>query len=311
VKWLLGDKEPANFDIEEEGIKPRATWRTSSRIMRWRITWKQESPTAPVSLGILGETPNVMVSTGFFILKVDYANDSIWDDAMAALIAVHPMVEGDGDDDFIAIMLNAKLCYHACYAGANDKGMQFASGFAEEAEDVVFAFRDVNLQKMQINRELKGKTAEKRAKRPRAKKADAAVRTQETDETMEMEESSKKKGRKKAPESDATTSGASSEKTPKSKKAPKKLTLGEAILQANSLSSKSKPTEVEAMYKTLEEGLGACFPYRQDPIPHKINADRIHLALDTMKYRMFIEKRKEQIQLEHTALGIIRKKLEL
>jgi hypothetical protein len=30
-----------------------------------------------------------------------------------------------------------------------------------------------------------------------------------------------------------------------------------------------------------------------------------------MKYRMFIEKRKEQIQLEHTALGIIRKKPEL
>jgi hypothetical protein len=78
---------------------------------------------------------------------------------------------------------------------------------------------------------------------------------------VETEESSKKKGRRKAPESDATTSGASGEKTPKSRKAPKKLTLGEAILQANSLSSKSKPTKVEVMYKTLEEGLGACFPY--------------------------------------------------
>jgi hypothetical protein len=77
------------------------------------------------------------------------------------------------------------------------------------------------------------------------------------------------------------------------------------------LSSKSKPTEVEAMYKTLEEGLGACFSYGQDPISHKISADRIHLAPDTMKYRTFIEKRKEQIQLEHTALGIIRKKPEL
>jgi hypothetical protein len=128
---------------------------------------------------------------------------------------------------------------------------------------------------------------------------------------VETEESSKKKERKKAPESDATTSGASGEKTPKLKKALKKLNLEEAILQANSLSSKSKPTKVEAMYKTLEEGLGACFPYGQDPIPHKISADRIHLALDTMKYQTFIEKRKEQIQLEHTALGIIRKKLEL
>jgi hypothetical protein len=311
VKWLLGEEEPANFNIEEEGIRPRATWRASPRIVRWGITWRQESPAVPASLGILGETPNVMVSTGFSVLKVDYANDSIWDDAVVALIAVHPVVEGDGEDDHIAVIMNAKLCHHACCAGANDKGMQFASGFAEEAEDVVFAFRDVNSQRMRVNRELKGKTTEKRPKRPRAKKADAAMGTQETDETVETEESSKKKGRRKAPESDATTSGASGEKTPKSRKAPKKLTLAEAILQANSLSSKSKPTEVEAMYKTLEEGLGACFPYGQDPIPHKISADRIHLAPDTMKYRTFIEKRKEQIQLEHTALGIIRKKPEL
>jgi hypothetical protein len=253
----------------------------------------------------------VMVSTSFSVLKVDYANDSIWDDAVVALIAVHPVVEGDGEDDHIAVIMNAKLCHHACCAGANDKGMQFASGFAEEAEDVVFAFRDVNSQKMRVNRELKGKTAEKRPKRPRAKKADAAVRTQETDETVETEESSKKKRRRKAPESDATTSGASGEKTPKSRKASKKLTLREAILQANSLSSKSKPTEVEAMYKTLEEGLGAYFPYGHDPIPHKISANRIHLAPDTMKYRTSIEKWKEQIQLEHTALGIIRKKPEL
>ena len=101
---------------------------------------------------------------------------------------------------------------------------------------------------------------------------------------MEMEESSKKKGRKKAPKLDATTSGTSGKKTPKSKKAPKKLTLGEAILQANSLSLKSKPTEVEVMYKTLEKGLGACFPYGQDSIPHKINVDKIHLIPDTMKY---------------------------
>jgi hypothetical protein len=144
VKWLLGEEEPANFNIEQEGIKPRATWRASPRIVRWGITWRQESLAVPASLGILGETPNVMVSTGFSVLKVDYANDSIWDDAIVALIAVHLVVEGDGEDDHIAVIMNAKLCHHACCTGANDKGMQFASGFAEEAEDMVFAFWDVN-----------------------------------------------------------------------------------------------------------------------------------------------------------------------
>jgi hypothetical protein len=116
--------------------------------VRWGITWRQENPAAPASLGILGEAPNVTVSTGFSILKVDYASNSIWDDAVVAFIAVHPVVEGDGKDDYITVILNAKLCYHACYAGANDKGMQFASGFAEEVEDVVFTFRDVNSHKM-------------------------------------------------------------------------------------------------------------------------------------------------------------------
>ena len=86
-----------------------------------------KSPTTPTLLGILGKTLNVMVSTGFSVLKVDYANDSIWDDTVAALIVVHPVVEGDGKDDYIAVILNAKVYHHACCMGANDKGMQFAS----------------------------------------------------------------------------------------------------------------------------------------------------------------------------------------
>ena len=65
------------------------------------------------------------------------------------------------------------------------------------------------------------------------------------------------------------------------------------------------------MYKSLEEGLGQCFPYGQDPLPCKIPADKIHLAPDSLKYRMFVEKRKDQVQLEVEALGTIRRKPEL
>ena len=73
---------------------------------------------------------------------------------------------------------------------------------------------------------------------------------------METKQLSKKKGMKKAAKSDATNSGASSKKAPKAKKAPKELTLGEAIIQENLLSSKSKPADIKTMYKILEEGLG-------------------------------------------------------
>ena len=48
------------------------------------------------------------------------------------------------------------------------------------------------------------------------------------------------------------------------------------------------------MYKSLEEGLGQCFPYRQDPLPCKILAEKIHLAPDSLKYRVFVEKRKQR-----------------
>ena len=90
-----------------------------------------------------------------------------------------------------------------------------------------------------------------------------------------------------------------------------KLTLAAAIVQANNLTAKTKQVDVEAMYKSLEDGLGQCFPYGQDPLPSKIPAGRIHLTPDSLKYRVFVEKRKEQVQLEAEVLGTIRRKPEL
>ena len=52
-------------------------------------------------------------------------------------------------------------------------------------------------------------------------------------------------------------------------------------------------------------------PLRARPLPSKIPADRIHLAPDSLKYRVFVEKRKEQVQLEREVLGTIRRKPEL
>ena len=84
-----------------------------------------------------------------------------------------------------------------------------------------------------------------------------------------------------------------------------------AIFQANNLTSKTKPSDVEAMYKSLEDRLGQCFPYGQDPLLCKISADKIHLAPNSLKYHVFVEKKKEQVQLEWDALGIICRKPKL
>ena len=146
--------------------------------------------------------------------------------------------------------------------------------------------------------------ASKPNKRARTKKSDAAGTTYKiANETAATGESSRPK-RKSA-------SGGGEQEVSRAKKSDGKLPLAAAILQANNLTSKTKPSEVEAMYKSLEEGLRQCFPYGQDPLSCKIPAERIHLVLDFLKYRTFVENRKEQVQLEHEALGTIRRKLEL
>ena len=58
-----------------------------------------------------------------------------------------------------------------------------------------------------------------------------------------------------------SSSGGGEREASRAKKSDEKLSLAAAILQANNLTSKTKPSEVEAMYKSLEEGLGQCFPY--------------------------------------------------
>ena len=155
----------------------------------------------------------------------------------------------------------------------------------------------------QVNKE-RLQAASKPNKRVRTKESDAVGMAHKiADEAVAMGESSRPKRK--------STSGGKEREASRAKKSNGKLSLATAILQANNLTSKTKPLEVEAMYKLLEEGLGQCFPYGQDPLPCKIPAERIHLAPDFLKYRVFVEKRKEQVQLEREALGTIRRMPEL
>ena len=87
--------------------------------------------------------------------------------------------------------------------------------------------------------------------------------------------------------------------------------LAVAIVQVNNLTSKTKPFDVDAMYKSLKDTLGQCFLYEQDPLLCKIPAEKIHFAPDSLKYRIFVEKKKEQVQLEQEVLDKIQRKPEL
>ena len=122
----------------------------------------------------------------------------------------------------------------------------------------------------QVNKERAEATA-KLSKKPRRKKSNVASGGHEIgDETTATRESSRPKRK--------STSVSGEREASRVKKGDRKLTLAAAILQANNLTAKTKPVNVEAMYKSLEEGLEQCFPYGQDPLPCKIPADKIHLA---------------------------------
>ena len=137
----------------------------------------------------------------------------------------------------------------------------------------------------QVNKE-RTEAAAKPSKKPRGKKSDAAGKGHEIgDETAATGESSHSKHR--------NTSTSSERDASRAKKGDGKLTLTATILQANNLTAKTKPVDVEAMYKSLEEGLGQCFSYGQNPLPCKILADKMHLVLDSLKYHVFVEKRKD------------------
>ena len=265
------------------------TWRMSDKIKCWEITWRDSALTNPVvSLGINGDLGStIMISHRMTLLALTSTANERWANALTALIAVHPIRPREGEDDYIAIVLDAKYCHMELCARAQDKGLQFPNRFADDDEDVVYAYTIVEATIEQVNKKRLQATS-KPNKRARTKKSDAAgVAHKIADETTATGESSMPKQKSMSSRGEREASRA--------KKSNEKLSLAVAILQANNLTSKTKPSEVEAMYKSLEEGLGHSFPYEQDPLPCKILAERIHLAPDSLKYCVFIEKRKEQV----------------
>ena len=195
AKWLLGDKYEMEINIEYNGIQPWAAWRMSDKIHHWGITWRDSTPTNPdVSLGINGDVETaIMMSHGMTLLAMSEVKDKLFPFALVALLAVHPIRPGDGDDDYIAVVLDATMCHMDLCAGAQDRGLQFANGYAKDGDDVLVAFGIVEAARDQVIKERADAVA-KSTKRPHLKKSDAATAVQEAgDETAVTGESSQPK----------------------------------------------------------------------------------------------------------------------
>ena len=134
AKWLLGEECEENAAVEGKGRVPRMSWIMNDKIERWGITWRDSTPTnASVSLGINGDLGSaLMMSHGMTLLALKAVHDEFFAFALVALVAVHPIWAGHGEDDYVAVVLDATLCHMEMCSGAQERGLQFPEGFAED-----------------------------------------------------------------------------------------------------------------------------------------------------------------------------------
>ena len=168
AKWLLSDEYEMEIDIECKGIQPRMAWRMSDKIKCRGITWRDSTPTNPdVFLGINGNLGSaIMMSHGMTLLALAPVDDETWPNALATLVVVHLIRPGDGDHDYIAVILYATMCHMELCAGAQERGLQFLDGFADECEDVLVAFSTIEAAIEQVMKE-RSEAAAKPIKRSR------------------------------------------------------------------------------------------------------------------------------------------------
>ena len=218
----------------------------NDRINRWGTTWRDSTSTnAAVSLGINGDLGlAIMMSHGMTLLALTPVKDKMWPDALVALVVVHSIWAKDGEVDYIAVILDATLCHIELCPGAQESGLQFLEGFADDYDNVIVTFTTVEAAIEQVNKE-RADAAAKSSKRPCIKKSDTAAKAHEIgNERAVTGESSRPKQK--------STSANGEKEASKAKKLEGKLTLAAATVQANNLTSKRKPSNVEVMYSTLQ-----------------------------------------------------------
>jgi hypothetical protein len=83
------------------------------------------------------------------------------------------------------------------------------------------------------------------------------------------------------------------------------LDIDEALRRGNKLSTKTRPEDIDKIYRALEIRLADCFPYKKNKIPGAFHSDRLHIAPDSMKYRRIMKSRLEQVTPLNRPLSIV------
>jgi hypothetical protein len=186
------------------------------------------------------------------------------------LICLHPVGgrEGDGQPDYIAVRLPWDRCNEVvCGDKANGVGMVFDDGeFLESEEEMMGCWAQMTSARLAQNAKIG------------AKKGKA----------VKKKEANPKKSKAKAKEANDVV-----------------LDIDEALRHGDKLSTKTRPQDIDKIYRALEIRLADCFPYKKNRIPRAFHSDRLYIAPDSMKYRRILKSRLEQVTPLNRPLSIV------
>jgi hypothetical protein len=155
------------------------------------------------------------------------------------LINLHSLggAEGDGQPDYIAVLLPWDRCSKViCGNKVNGVRMVFDDGeFPEFEEEMMGCWAQMTSARLAQNAEIgakKGKAVKKKASAPSSAGGG------------EAESSAPKKSKAKAKEVDDVV-----------------FDIDEALRRRDKLSTKTRPQDIDKIYRALEIGLADCFPY--------------------------------------------------
>jgi hypothetical protein len=263
---LLGDHIP-NSPVTIDGIHPRATWQANSNIAKWGLTWK-ENEDGYVEIGCSIFMKGVMLPGHKNVLEVLGMDPDV--DVLICLLPVGG-AEGDAQPHYIAMRLPRDKCSKViCGERANGVGMVFDDGeFLESEEELMGCWAQMTSARLARNVEIGAKKS--KATRKKASSPSSAG-------GGEAESSVPRKSKAKAKESDDVI-----------------LDIDKALRRRDKLSTKTRPQDIDKIYRPLEIGLADCFSYKKNRIPGSFHSKRLHIAPDSMKYREILKSRLEQV----------------
>jgi hypothetical protein len=189
------------------------------------------------------------------------------------LICLHSLggAEGDGQPVYIIVSLPWDRCSEViCGDKANGVGMVFDDGeFPESEEEMMGCWAPMTSARLARNAKIgakKGKAVKKKASAPSSAGG------------SEAENSAPRKSKAKAKEADDVV-----------------LDIDEALRRGDKLSTKTRPQDIDKIYRALEIGLADCFPYKKNRILGAFHSDHLHIVPDSMKYRRTLKSRLEQV----------------